>query len=125
MNHILITLAAVLLLGCDPHMDSIYLGRAEGNMIADVSAGNIAAVKEYLDKGGNVNLQDEPGNNPLHWAVIEDRKGSHREMVKLLIDRGADVKAKTRHTGEAKLYSAARNAAQGHPKSHQMYLDLG
>ena len=43
------TLAAVLLLGCDPHVDSVYLGRAEGNMIGDVSAGNIAAVKKYLD----------------------------------------------------------------------------
>ena len=100
MKHILITLAVVLLLGCDPHMDSIYLGRAEGNMIGDVSAGNIAAVKEYLDKGGNVNLQDEPGMTPLHHAVNQDWKGSHREMVKLLIDRGADVKAidDTHHT---------------------------
>ena len=154
MNHILITLAAVLLLGCDPHMDSIYLGRAEGNMIADVSAGNIAAVKEYLDKGGNVNLQDEPGMTPLHHAVEDDWKGSHREMVKLLIDRGADVKAidDTHHTplhwasnkktaellidagadvnaktlfdGDTILYSSARNAAQGHPKSYQTYLGL-
>ena len=154
MKHILITLAVVLLLGCDPHIDSIYLGRAEGNMIGDVQRGNIAAVKEYLDKGGNVNLQDEPGMTPLHHAVEDDWKGSHREMVKLLIDRGADVKAidDTHHTplhwasnkktaellidagadvnaktlfdGNTILYSSARNAAQGHPKSYQTYLGL-
>jgi len=155
MKPILITtLAAILLLGCDPHVDSVYLGRAESNMLGDVSAGNIVAVKEYLDKGGNVNLQDEPGMTPLHHAVEDDYKGSHREMVKLLIDRGANVKAicDTHHTplhwasnketaellidagadvnaktlskGETILYSSARNAAQGAPKSYQMYLGL-
>jgi ankyrin repeat protein len=154
MKHILITLAVVLLLGCDPHIDSIYLGRAEGNMIGDVQRGNIAAVKEYLDKGGNVNLQDEPGMTPLHHAVEDDLKGSNREMVKLLIDRGANVKAiddthhtplhwasnketaellidagadvnaKTLSNWETILYSSARNAAQGGTKSYQMYLGL-
>ena len=155
MKRILITtLAAVLLLGCDRHVDSVYLGRDEAGMLGDVSAGNIAAVKDYLDKGGNVNLQDEPGMTPLHHAVNDDWKGSHREMVKLLIDRGANVKAiddthhtplhlasnketaellidagadvnaKTRREGETLLFSAAWGAAQGHPKSHQMYLDL-
>jgi len=137
-----------------PYVDSIYLGRAEGNMISDVHRGNIAAVKEYLDKRGNINLQDEPGNTPLHHAVEDDWKGSHREMVKLLIDRGANVKAidDTNHTplhwasnketaellidagadvnaktlfeGETILYSSARGAAQGHPKSYQTYLGL-
>ena len=155
MKPILITtLAAVLLLGCDPHVDSVYPGRAESNMLGDVSAGNIVAVKKFLDKGGNVNLQDEPGMTPLHHAVNADWKGRNHGMVKLLIDRGANVKAiddthhtplhlasnketaellidagadvnaKTRREGGTLLYSAARNAAQGASKSYQMYLDL-
>ena len=155
MRKILIsTFAAALLLGCDPHVDSIYLGRDESNMLGDVSAGNIVAVKKFLDKGGNVNLQDEPGMTPLHHAVNADWKGSHFKMIKLLIDRGANVKAiddthhtplhwasnketsellidagadvnaKTEHSGETPLYSAARNAAQGASKSYQIYLDL-
>ena len=157
MKPILITtLAAVLLLGCDPHVDSVYLGRDESNMLGDVCAGNIVAVKKFLDKGGNgnVNLQDEPGMTPLHHAVNADWKGRNRKMIKLLIDRGANVKAiddthhtplhmasnketaellidagadvnaKTEHTGETPLYSAARNAAQGASKSYQIYLDL-
>ncbi len=155
MKLILITaLAAVFLLGCDPHVDSVYLGRDEARLLGDVSAGNLAAVKKYLDQGGNVNLQDEPGMTPLHHAVNADWKGRNHKMVKLLIDRGANVKAiddthhtplhwasnketvellidagadvnaKTRRTGETPLYSAARNAAQGAPKSYQIYLDL-
>ena len=155
MKPILITtLAAVLLLGCDPHVDSVYLGRAESNMLGDVSAGNIVAVKKFLDKGGNVNLQDEPGMTPLHHAVNADWKGRNHGMVKLLIDRGANVKAiddthhtplhmtsnketaellidagadvnaKTRREGKTLLFSAAHGAAQGHPKSYERYLDL-
>ena len=92
MKQLLVTtLAAALLLGCDPHVDSVYLGRDESNMLGDVSAGNIMAVKKFLDKGGNVNLQDEPGMTPLHRAVNSDWKGKNRKMVKLLIDRGANV----------------------------------
>ena len=155
MKHLLLTtISAVMLVGCDPHVDSVYLGRAESNMLGDVSAGNIVTVKKFLDKGGNVNLQDEPGMTPLHHAVNSDWKGKNFEMVKLLIDRGANVKAiddthhtplhlvsnketaellidagadvnaKTQRTGETLLYSAAWGAAQGHPKSYQIYLDL-
>ena len=153
-KYLITTLAAALLLGCDPHVDSVYLGRDESNMLGDVSAGNIVAVKKFLDKGGNVNLQDEPGMTPLHHAVNDDWKGSHFKMIKLLIDRGANVKAiddthhtplhlasnkeaaellidagadvnaKTEHSGETPLYSAVRNAAQGASKSYQIYLDL-
>ena len=154
MKHILITLAAGLLIGCDPHVDSVYLGRAEANMLGDVSRGDIQAVEEYLDKGGNVNLQDEPGMTPLHHAVNDDWKGSHFKMVKLLIERGANlnaiddthhtplhwasnketaellidaganINAKTKRTGETLLFSAAHGAAQGASKSYRTYLDL-
>jgi ankyrin repeat protein len=155
MKQLLVTtLAAALLLGCDPHVDSVYLGRDESNMLGDVSAGNIMAVKKFLDKGGNVNLQDEPGMTPLHHAVNDDWKGKNRTMVKLLIDRGANVKAiddthhtplhlasnketaellidagadvnaKTKRTGETTLFSAAHGAAQGASKSYEIYLGL-
>jgi ankyrin repeat protein len=155
MKHLLLTtIAAVVLLGCDPHVDSVYLGRAEANMLNIVSAGDIEAVKKYLDNGGNVNLQDEPGMTPLHHAVNSDWKGKNFEMVKLLIDRGANVKAiddthhtplhsasnketaellidaganvnaKTKRTGETLLFSAAHGAAQGASKSYRTYLDL-
>ena len=144
----------MVLVGCNSHIDSVYLGRAEANMLGDVSRGDIQAVEEYLDKGGNVNLQDEPGMTPLHHAVNDDWKGSHFKMVKLLIERGANVNAiddthhtplhwasnketaellidsganvnaKTKRTGETLLFSATHGAAQGASKSYRTYLDL-
>jgi len=154
VKYLLITFAAVLLIGCDYHSDSVYLGRKEAKLLGHVSSGDLAAVKKFLDRGGNVNLQDEPGMTPLHHAVNADWKGRNHEMVKLLIDRGANVKAidDTHHTplhgasnketaellidagadvnaktgseGETLLFSAAWGAAQGASKSYEMYLNL-
>ena len=61
MKRFFIALAAILLVGCDLHLDSVYLGGAESGMLGDVNNGDTEAVQAYLDKGGNVNLQDEPG----------------------------------------------------------------
>lgn len=142
------------MVGCNPHIDSIYLGRSESKFLGDVSRGNTKAVKAYLDKGGNVNLQDEPGMTPLHHAVNSNWNGANFDTIKLLIDRGANVNAiddthhtplhmannkeiaellidkganvnaKTKRTGETPLFSATHGAAQGHSKSFQKYLDL-
>jgi len=147
MKHLLITtIATVFLVGCGP-------SRAEREMFGAVLKGNIAAVKQYLDNGVNVNAKNEPGLTPLHWAVNEDFKGSHRELAKLLIDKGADVKAtddildtplhgaSNKETAEllikagadvdAKgpkgrtiLYSSARNAANAPSQTWAMYLGL-
>ena len=149
-----IFLGISLLLGCDYHSDSVYLGREEAKLLGDVNRGDIEAVKEFLDQGGNMNLQDEPGMTPLHHAVNSNWKGKNFEIVKLLIERGADAKAiddthhtplhlasnketaellidsgadvnaKTQRTGETPLYAAARNAAQGASKSYEVYLNL-
>ena len=149
-----VLLAFCFLSGCDYHEDSVYLGRKEAELLGYVNSGNIRGVKDFLDKGGNVNLQDEPGMTPLHHAVNSDWKESHLGMIKLLIERGAnvnaiddthytplhmvsnatvagllidagaDVNAKTQRTGETPLYAAARNAAQGASKSYDVYLSL-
>ena len=154
MKNLLLIIAIVHLVGCDPHIDSVYLGRSQSKFLADVNRGSTQAVKAYLDKGGNVNLQDEPGMTPLHHAVNGNWDGTNRETIKLLIDRGAEVNAiddthhtplhlasnreiaellidtganvnaKTMRTGETTLFSAAWGAAQGGHKSYQKYLDL-
>ena len=75
MQPILLTaLISILLLGCGAHVDSVYLGREESQFLGDVSAGDLAAVEKFLDEGGNVNLQDEPGMTPLHHAANDDWK---------------------------------------------------
>jgi len=147
-------LTSILLLGCDYHSDSVYLGRKEAELLGHVHNGDIGAVKKFLDQGGNVNLQDEPGMTPLHHAANGDSKGSHLKMIELLIDRGAhvnaiddthhtplhlvsnketaellidagaDVNAKTKRTGETALFAASHGASQGDSKSYEMYLNL-
>jgi ankyrin repeat protein len=154
INSIVTILSVTLLVGCDYHEDSVYLGRKEAELLGHVNSGNIREIKDFLDAGGNVNLQDELGMTPLHHAVNSDWKESHLGLIKLLIERGAnvnaiddthhtplhmasnatvagllidaraDVNAKTQRTGETPLYAAARNAAQGASKSYDVYLSL-
>ncbi len=151
---LLLLFTSIFLLGCDYHVDSVYLGRREARLLNDVNAADLVAVKKFLDQGGNINLQDEPGMTPLHHAVNADHRGSHLEMIQLLIDRGANVKAiydthhtplhlashaetaelllkaganvnaRTEHSGETLLNAAAWGAAQGSPKSYETYLEL-
>ena len=56
-------------------------------LINAVKDGDIAAVKEVIESGVDVNQQDEQGWTPLNWAA---GKGDI-EMVKLLVAGGADV----------------------------------
>ncbi len=124
MKNLLLIIAIVHLVGCDPHIDSVYLGRSQSKFLADVNRGETKAVKAYLDKGGNVNLQDEPVMTPLHHAVNGDWNGTNHDTIKLLIDAEANVDAKTMRTGETTLFLAAHGAARGGHKSYQNYLDL-
>ena len=154
MKQLLIIIAAVVLAGCDPHIDSVFLRRSESNFLGAVGRGDTKTVKAYLDKGGNVNLQDEPGMTPLHHAVNGNWNGTNletiellisrganvnaiddthhtplhmcnnKEIAELLIDSGANVNAKTKRSGETPLFSATHGAAQGASKSYQKYLGL-
>ena len=147
-------LASISFLGCDYHQDSVFLGRRQARLLGDVNAGDLVAVKKFLDQGGNVNLQDEPGMTPLHHAVNADHRGSHLKMIQLLIKRGANVNAvddthhtplhlashaeaaklllkaganvnaQTERSGETLLNAAAGGAAQGAPQSYETYLEL-
>jgi ankyrin repeat protein len=149
-----LTLGVIITVGCDIHVDSVFLGRTESKFLAHVNSGDIKDVKKYLDKGGNVNLQDEPGMTPLHHAVNGNWYGTNLETIKLLISRGANVNAiddthhtplhmcnnkeiaellidsganvnaKTKRTGETVLFKATHGASQGASKSYQRYLGL-
>jgi cytohesin len=64
------------------------------NMAA--GAGNAEGVKEFLVAGADVNA-DMYGGTPLHRAAV----WGHKEIVELLIDKGADVNVKdVREEGE-------------------------
>ena len=79
MKQLLITIAAVLLVGCGRSVPDIDINLA-------ASTGDIEAVKQYLDAGGDVNAKDKVAT-PLFYAA----HFGHKEIAKLLIEKGADV----------------------------------
>ena len=77
MKQGLITVAAVLLVGCGP------------NIHEATWTGNIQLVKQHIDADVDVNAKNQKGETPLHIAAVF----CHEEMVELLIANGADVHA--------------------------------
>jgi len=60
---------------------------SELQLIDAVKTGEVAKVEEVLNSGANIHQQDEQGWTPLNWAAGR----GDLDMVKLLLDRGADV----------------------------------
>ena len=100
MKHILITIAAVVLVGCVvlmwcwPSMD-IYTA---------AGTGNIGAVKKHLDAGVDVNAKDWLDGTPLHSAAVFGNK----KIAQLLIDNGAHVNEKDAYGCTPLHYAAAK-----------------
>ena len=70
MKQLLITIAAVLVVGCgNAEADRALLDAAE--------KGNIRAVKQHLAAGTDVNAKNISGQTPLHWAA----QRSHKEII--------------------------------------------
>ncbi len=81
MKHLLLTIAAVLL-----------VGTAFAHPIHDTATkGNLVGVQAELDKGVDVNAKGEWDRTPLHAAATNGKK----EVAELLIAKGADVNAKS------------------------------
>ena len=83
MKHLLLTtIAAVVLVGCGGPPKDIWEA---------ASKGNIEAVKRHLATGTDVDVK---GGwmviTPLHMAALN----GHKEIVELLIAKGADINAK-------------------------------
>ena len=83
MKNILITIAAVLLVGCgNSAIDSALL---EAALIGDINN-----LKKGLNNGANINAQDDIDFTPIHYSA---RLG-HYEAVKLLLEKGANINIK-------------------------------
>ena len=76
-------------------------------LMKQAMSGDVADVKASLDKGTNVNKENNYG-----WtALMHAARNGHTEVVELLLDHGADVDAKD-HSGWTPLMRAAvRNNA--------------
>lgn len=63
----------------------------QANGLCDaVHAGNKAKVEKLLSKGAQIDEKDVFHLSPLHWAIIEDKKG----IAEYLIEKGANVSVK-------------------------------
>ena len=83
MKQLLITIAAVVLVGCEANAP-------KGSVHIYARVGDIAAVKQHLAAGTDVNATDEfLGMTILHDAVL----GGQKEIVEFLIAQDADVNA--------------------------------
>ena len=97
MKQLLITIAALVLVGCGESQQSATAPEPQTATAPDISIheaaldGNIEAVKQHLASGADVNTTNYVGETPLHHAAI----GGHKEIAELLIAGGADVNAKS------------------------------
>jgi ankyrin repeat protein len=87
-----------------------------------VRDGDLVIIERYLGSGWDVNAQEEfdlrYGLTALHLSA----QNGHLEIVKLLLEHGADVKAKTELFCETTLHLAARN---GHFEIVKLLLEHG
>ena len=95
MKQLLITIAAVVLVGCGA-------SEAEFALLKAIQEGNIKAVKQHLATGADVNAKNRDGVTPLHVAAAK----GHKEVAELLIAEGANVNAKDM-AGWTPLFGAA------------------
>jgi hypothetical protein len=78
---------------------STILASNPDTLINPMLQGDVPAIKQALDKDpGLVSAKDSNGETPIFNAVID----GNRDIVALLIDRGADVNAKN-NNGETPL----------------------
>ena len=72
--------------------------KAEDSIFAAIRLNNIREVKNHMPTGIDLNTINEDGSTPLHRAIEGDwnteRKTENLEIIRLLIDKGADVNVK-------------------------------
>ena len=112
MKQLIITIAALVLVGCGESQQSVPQAETKPvEPVAEASTpepptvkssdisihhaadeGNLEAVKQHLAADTDVDAKNEYGETPLHIAAPQ----GHKEIAELLITKGADVNAKGR-----------------------------
>ena len=115
MKHLLlITIAAVVLVGCGESQQSTPgpeskpvepvvevakpeppTAKAPDASLWDAAMfGKIEAAKKAIADGANVNAKKDDAETPLHRATVEAMDSGSKKVIELLIENGADVNAK-------------------------------
>jgi hypothetical protein len=90
----------------------------DDQLLKGASAGDLAGVSQALEQGADVNAKDEYNNTALNWAAL----WGHAEVVKRLLEAGADLENKGSGGGLTPLANAA---SRGHSDVAQFLLDRG
>jgi len=95
MKQLLITIAAVVLLGCATTQlpESPTAKAPDIDIYEAAMLGNIEAVKHHIATGTDVNAKLAHGQDGITLLQIA-AAGGHKELAELLIAKGADVNAK-------------------------------
>ena len=75
------------------------------NLIQAATYGDIANVRKYLDLGANIEVKDYRGLTSLQIACAR----GHLDVVRLLLDRGANIEAAGGNTGQTSLIMASED----------------
>ena len=81
---------------------------------------SLKVVKALLDSRANLKVRDKKGLTPLHWAAALSKTP---EVVKALVDAGADSNAREDQLGHTPLHEAARRRKT--PEVVKVLLDAG
>lgn len=105
--------------------DFCIVGKSEADALRlAIGAANVDMVRLLLDHGVSVNSRDADSETPLHYALAH-RKSRDEELpvIRLLLERGADVDAKARnYWDETPLFSAVRGS---YTEAVRLLLDQG
>uniref|UniRef100_UPI003F4BB1B6 ankyrin repeat domain-containing protein n=1 Tax=Brachyspira catarrhinii TaxID=2528966 RepID=UPI003F4BB1B6 len=85
------------------YISTILLADTKNDFFSAVHSGDIKSVKEYIEMGINVNLQDERKRTPLMIATYKNDV----KMVKLLVDNDANVNIQDAKLNSPFLYAGA------------------
>ena len=116
-SQLIAIVAAVLVVGC-------ATGKQKTVQALDIDIwqaarkGNIVAVEYHLAAGVDVSAKDESGRTPIYAATV----GGDKEVVKLLIAKGADVNAKAGISEKTPLHEAA---SSGHKEVVELLIANG
>jgi ankyrin repeat protein len=107
--------ALLLASGANPNLAKL---NGETPLMTAAFTGNAGVVKLLLAHSANVNAQETTrGQTALMWAVAKN----HPDVVRALIDGGADVKARSKNQFTALLFAAQ----QGNLESARLLLAAG
>ena len=85
------------------YISTILFADTRNDFFSAVHSGDIKSVKEYIEMGINVNLQDERKRTPLMIAAYKNDV----KMVKLLVDNDANVNIQDEKLNSPFLYAGA------------------